>query len=183
MEKIDLNWSSAGTLNDFINDTSQKYLNINKPGLYMHVMRYDGFLCVVYLGKADHILNRQVEHAASVQRGRGSIIKKPVDDTHGPDIVYVPDYDSDFKEHEIDKNFTLQETNILYAPVDTKVHNLMGLEGALLIHLWRHADTRKYLITRISTYQLRNYRINNIFEKNPNQILGFNGARSVVQTP
>lgn len=177
---ISLIWQHYGALGDFAARPLKKIPEIESPGLYMHLLPISGKFAVTYVGSTNHLLNRQYQQASAVKCGLGAIIHKPEEAQAHPYITYVPSYDS-FPSQSQDIDYTLQETLVLCAPLDAIDYDLKGLEGAIQLHLWRYADTRKFLLTGVSTYRLRNCVIRNGFQVG--HVLGLMDSRSTIITP
>src|SRR5690606_983126 len=94
-------------------------------------------------------------------------------------VKYIPDYDTPEilgnKFNEL-KEKTISNINVICGEIKNPAnYNLKGIEGAIIIHLFRNQNTRKYLTSTQINYSLRNTMIvfdglNNIINGLPNNI-------------
>jgi hypothetical protein len=156
-------------------------------GVYLHCFKMGETFVVSYVGKAASmsIWKRNQQHYGNIRNFLWALFDWQKFKTQGDlDVIFIPNYD-DRLETEIKRNSEelIDRINLFYAPVPADAHKeIGGIEGAIQIHLWRNMATRKYLITPISNYSLRDKVIENVFE--PKQVvLGFDGERRVIRTP
>lgn len=156
-------------------------------GVYLHCFKMGETFVVSYVGKAASmsILKRNQQHYGNIRNFLCALFDWQKFKTQGDlDVTFIPNYD-DTLEREIEKDSEelIKRIKVFYALVPADVHkDIGGIEGAIQIHLWRNMATRKYLITPISNYGLRDKMIENEFDSKE-VILGFDADRRIIRTP
>lgn len=185
MRTITLNWQGPIRMKDL--ETNNKiYDDLNKTGVYLWCAKqYDKYV-IVYVGKANNIATRLCQEVGTINNGLSTLFNITDDSENWTDenldCKYLPNYsnwDDDAK--------ALAETNkehlyIFYSAIEINDETPdlnMQVEGAIQIHLWRKTETRKYLITGVSSWNLRNAIIHNHFPADITII----GLDRTIETP
>ena len=144
-------------------------------GVYLHCLETEKEYDVVYIGKADSIIDRQGQHAYMLEHKRYSLVNvNSFRAGKGLDIMWIPDYgmgepDNKLVQSNIDA-FTVYFAKVKEVPP-------LIVEGALQVHFWRKMDTRRFLLTqKISGWSYRGKIRNEI----PNDIKPIRGLDDII---
>jgi hypothetical protein len=166
------------------------HVELDNTGVYLHCFRMGERFVVTYVGKADatSIWQRNQQHYRNISKFLSVFFDwKRFDTQSDLDVTFIPNYDDKLeREAGKDREELRRRINLFYAPVsedkNSEEKNIRGIEGAIQIHLWRNMATRRYLITPISNYSLRDKVIENVFDSKE-VILGFEGEKGIIRTP
>lgn len=167
MKDILLNW--VGPI-DFKEIKNSNYTNsfegISNGGIYIHCYKLpkDEKYAIAYVGKHEYsILNRNIEHYKNTESGKYSLYSL-LEETF-LDIIYNQNNISNKETFINDIRQNLSTLKLFYVSCDAKeiydYATLKPLEGAIQFHLYSKTITRKYLLTNVSNYDLKNTRIIN----------------------
>jgi hypothetical protein len=160
MDRITLRWQGGFSLSDLDNHAEG---DIRQAGVYLWCLGQDnGPYGIVYVGKAASILQRLQAEKSEIKNGSASLFGIG---TGSPfEVVYCPGYHGQCTEEVIQANLT--GIRILYAIPGGSWHSrVKDIEGAIQIHLWRKPETRQFLITGVSSWNLRDVTIENTFSE------------------
>jgi hypothetical protein len=178
MNKITLNWGKPLSLHEFERGEMRADCPaLQEAGVYMWCAKLADCYVVTYVGKADDTVEaRLVQHVAYIRGGRASLFALHESATVCRDEdfrqAYIPEYDSPPDEELkrlIDVN--MKSTYVVatakkdWAAVNNGEVRTMDVEGAIQIHLRRQPESRKYLMTGVSSYALRDVVLHNTFHK------------------
>ena len=184
--EILLHWKGPVNFERFAEKKSPPDLiEVDRTGIYLHCLRMAEAFAVIYVGKADptSVWSRNKQHYRNIKKFSWAFFDwKGFENRDDLDVTFIPNYDDKSEsETKRDPAQLIERLSLFYAPYSGD-ENISGIEGAIQIHLWRNMATRKYLITPISNYSLRDKIIENDFDCK-DTILGFNGGNRVIRTP
>jgi len=183
--KIRLNWNGPVNWSDLENNHLQDYLEeMQQPGVYCHCLGPypENIYSPFYVGKADSIINRQWQHLNYLNNYSATLFNLPeaIDRLINPDIAFLPEYDLKPNDVIIRRNKALSA--IFYATVSSG-QDIEAIEGAIQIYLIKKSETRALLITKPSSYRLRNTTINNDYSRITSQGITLKGMPDMIITP
>ena len=176
---VPLVWRGPFTLQDFqaeLQGQPEDKAEAARPGVYLHCLQRNAEYYITYVGKADSIAVRQVQHLRMMNHRRSSLINiERFGQTSDIDITYIPDYSNEalFTNDALQSN--LQSTKVFFSSVpDDHIIDTELIEGALQIHLWQRMETRKYLLgtKMVSSWRYRGLIQSNLDRLHPSRILG-----------
>lgn len=167
MKEIKLTWFGPVEFSKIKeNDYTNTWNGITEGGIYLHCFQIPNKkkYAITYVGKHEYsIADRNIEHFKNSENGRYSIYS--LLEESFLDIVYNLNDFSNIENFRNDINQNINMLKLFYAKCDAKeiydFATLRPLEGALQYYLYRKTNTRKYLTTNVSNYDLRNTKIFN----------------------
>lgn len=165
---IELMWSGPLPASSLA-DTALSLKGIDEAGVYVWCVGGGGHFYVTYVGKADCLRVRLRQHVGEARRGGASLFRHvgggALDDV---EIGFIPGYDIwsgtedqlQMVEANLKKQFVFFASLVRY---EGEVRSV-DVEGAIQAALFRRRITRQYLVTGVSSYALRGYRIESIFD-------------------
>ena len=171
MKSITLKWKGPLFYKDFEEGSVDfKFPDFNKGGIYMWCLDYKGKKYIDYVGQASNFRRRHLkEHFPKLKNATYSLCDiKKFKSTGKLDIIHISGYCFVQPDNEM-INENLFEHEIYFAEMSEEINgnNLETsrkmIEGALQIDLFLKYETRAYLTTNVSNYNLRNTIIINEF--------------------
>lgn len=129
----------------------------NGSGIYFHYFKNNGGKNrIIYVGESRSFKSRQQEHLFYYNNNKYLLFGLENDNLN---VKYIPDYDSPKdlgKNFDIIKKEVISNINVICGEIEDKsICNLKELEGAIIIHLYRNSETRKFLMNTRVNYGLR----------------------------
>jgi hypothetical protein len=161
-ETVELNWQGPIPAAGFVADwraVQKRYPELSGPGIYLWCVKKGGIFVIVYVGMSTKVLGRLCTEMNDIKEWQSVLLnlpaRGPINDAHF-NYAYVPDHDSrkGLPANLGDRN--LARYRIFFARLNKmKRSELTAIEGAIQLHLRGKTETRRYLITGVSSYGLR----------------------------
>lgn len=152
MQTISLKFSKSFLLEEFINYPAG-------GGIYFHYIKNtkDNTYRIIYVGECQSFELRQKEHLSYYGKNKYSLFE--IEDGE-LNIKYIPDYDSSENIDEIKKK-TISSVFTTCGIIENLGDNntYKEVEGAIINHLYRKGESRKFLLNTNKKYTLRNTEI------------------------
>ncbi|MBS1552598.1 MAG: hypothetical protein JST15_11090 [Bacteroidetes bacterium] len=168
MKEIELTWYGPVDFSKIKEkDYTDTFKGITEGGIYLHCFQIPNSekYAISYVGKHEYsIVQRNIEHYFNTKNGNYSIYS--LSEETFLNIIYNQNDSSKIENFRSDIIKNINMLKLFYAKCKAKEISefvtLRPLEGALQYYLYRNTNTRKYLTTNVSNYDLRNVKICNV---------------------
>ena len=190
---ITLNWNGPFSFSELVTDNS---IIENREGIYLFCLKNKSDYLIYYVGESNKLYDRLKKHNNEFFKGNYSLVNMEHYNLYNEiNIINLgkcelsnfsyntKEFKNKFKD-EIIRNIDQTFVFIAYPFYEKPLFNFkgkvsQGIEGAIQTHLYRNQNTRQYLTTKISTYNLTGYKIINIYP----DTININGLPKEIKTP